>query len=216
MTSPPDGALTGDGGAEGGIAGPTGRLYPDTTASIAILADQLPTMTAAQMQFATSHYVGTEKQLLPVTQALRALNPDFLVLHYHLAMWQSAPRPSSSDGMHGAWGNDYPTVTMNEGWFWHNPASERVREQRRRQAPDERLGRRASRSTGSSRSRTQVADGEYDGIMFDSASPALLQGECGGTARGRTRGSRAPRRRARRSRARQRTWIAAWQTWMRR
>ena len=27
-----------------GIAGPTGRLYPDTTASIAILTDQLPTM----------------------------------------------------------------------------------------------------------------------------------------------------------------------------
>ena len=76
---------------EGGLAGPTGRAYPDTTSSIAILTDQLPTMNMAQMQFATSHYVGTEKQLVPVTEALRALNPNFLVLHYHLSMWQSAP-----------------------------------------------------------------------------------------------------------------------------
>ena len=26
----------------------------------------------------------------------------------------------------------------------------------------------------------QVAAGDYDGIIFDSASPALLQGRCGG------------------------------------
>ena len=78
------------GTTDGGITLPSGRSFPDTNATIALLVDQLPTMTTAQMQFATSHFVGTEKQLLPVTQQLRALNPDFLVLHYHLAMWQSA------------------------------------------------------------------------------------------------------------------------------
>ena len=59
------------------------------------------------MAFAASHYVGTEKQVLSVTQALRALNPNFLVLHYHLAIWQSAPTVDFiTNGT--SWGNDYP------------------------------------------------------------------------------------------------------------
>ena len=88
----PDAAASTEGGTakDGGLTGPTGRVFPDTTSSIAILTDQLPTMNMSQMQFATSHYVGTEKQLVPVTDALRALNPNFIVLHYHLSMWQSA------------------------------------------------------------------------------------------------------------------------------
>ena len=78
------------------------------------------------MQFAASHYVGTQKQLVAVTQALRALNPNFLVLHYHLSMWQSAPATefilpdASCMGLPVCWANDYPTVTMHEDWFWHN------------------------------------------------------------------------------------------------
>src|SRR5271155_2068097 len=113
------------GGGDGGFVLPSGRSYPDTFATIALLVDQLPSMSPAQMQFATSHYVGTEKQLLPVTQQLRALNPNFLVLHYHLCMWQSAP--ATDFIVNGTtWGNDSPTVTMNETWFWHNTSSERV------------------------------------------------------------------------------------------
>ena len=101
------------------------RPYPDTNATIALLVDQLPSMNAAQMTFATSHYVGTEKQVLSVTQQLRALNPNFLVLHYHLAFWQSAPTTDFIvDGK--TWGNDYPTVTTNETWFWHNTQNQRV------------------------------------------------------------------------------------------
>src|ERR1700722_14087680 len=42
----PDAAPRGDGspgtGSDGGLTGPTGRPYPDTSASIAILTDQLP------------------------------------------------------------------------------------------------------------------------------------------------------------------------------
>jgi hypothetical protein len=63
-------AGTGDGdgatqGGDGGIGADGGRAFPDTYASIALLVDQLPQMNAAQMMFATSHYVGTEKQVLP-------------------------------------------------------------------------------------------------------------------------------------------------------
>lgn len=220
LTSPPDGALTGDGGAEGGIAGPTGRLYPDTTASIAILTDQLPTMNQAQLQFATSHYVGTEKQLVAVTQALRALNPNFLVLHYHLSMWQSAPATDfilpdpSCMGLPVCWANDYPTVTTHEGWFWHNASDQRVAS-----TVDQKLLMNVSvpdfQQYWEQSLEDQVTAGEYDGIFFDSASPALLQAECGGSGDGQD-----PRLAGTQAKSLvladlgNATWIDAWQAWM--
>jgi hypothetical protein len=221
-TSGPDGASPGDAAApaEGGLAGPTGRPYPDTTSSIAILTDQLPTMNQAQMQFATSHYVGTEKQLVAVTQALRALNPNFLVLHYHLSMWQSAPATdfilpdSSCMGLPVCWANDYPTVTMNEDWFWHNTSSERVTS-----SADQKLLMNVSvagfQQYWEQSLEDQVTAGEYDGIFFDSASPALLQGECGGNGSGQDpRLSGTQVKSTVFTELGNVTWIAAWQTWM--
>ena len=200
-------------GGDGGIGADGGRAFPDTYASISLLVDQLPQMTAAQMKFATSHYVGTEKQVLPVTKALRAYNPGFLVLHYHLAMWQSAPATQFIvDGM--TWSNDYPTVTMNETWFWHNAQSARVTS-----SADQKLLMNVSvqgfQQYWAQSLAQQVADGQYDGIMFDSASPALLQGECGGSGAGQD--SRLAGTAARSTAFTElggATWIAAWQTWM--
>ena len=189
------------------------RPYPDTNAAIALLVDQLPTMNAAQMAFATSHYVGTEKQLLSVTQQLRALNPNFLVLHYHLAMWQSAPSTDFIiDGK--TWGNDYPTVTQNDGWFWKNTQNERVTS-----TADQKLLMNISvpafQQYWESSLATQVADGDYDGIMFDSASPALLQAECGGT--GANQDARLAGTAAHDTTFTElggATWIQAWDAWM--
>ncbi len=212
-----------DGGGEGdadaaaasdtGAVPPGGRQFPDTSGSIALLVDQLPAMNTAQMQFATTHYVGTEKQLLSVTQQLRAMNPQFLVLHYHLCMWQSAPTTLFIvDGM--TWGNDYPTVTMNESWFWHDVDGGRVLS-----SADQKLLMNVSvggfADYWEQSLETQVMDGQYDGIMFDSASPALLQGECGGMGAGqdpRLAGTAAhdtsfPE-------LGNTTWIDAWQTWI--
>lgn len=206
---------TSDGGGSGdaGFVLPSGRYFPDTYASIAILADQLPSMNSAQMQFAASHYVGTQKQLLPVTQALRALNPNFLVLHYHLAMWQSAPAVNFIvDGV--SWGNDYPTVTNNETWFWHNDAGERVTS-----SADGKLLMNVTvpgfQQYWASSLETQVGDGQYDAMFFDSASPSLLQGECGGAG-----ANQDPRLAGTAARDAVFTelggvsWIDAWQTWM--
>src|SRR5450759_3574081 len=53
------GALTDTGAAE--LPAATPSRFPDTTATIAILSDQLPNMTAQQMQFAAAHYVGSQK-----------------------------------------------------------------------------------------------------------------------------------------------------------
>jgi Hypothetical glycosyl hydrolase family 15 len=218
------GAITGGGSSAGASAGASaatgaaasamgdggsGRVFPDTNATIAILADQFPTMNDAQIQFAATHYVGTEKQLLSVTQALRAINPSFLVLHYHLSMWQSAPATDFIlDGT--SWGNDYPTVTTHEDWFWHNAAGARVPS-----SADGKLLMNVSvagfQAYWASSLAAQVAAGEYDAVFFDSASPALLQGECGtvdprlaGTAAASTLFDELGGH----------TWIDAWQTWM--
>lgn len=199
--------------ADGAPAMSAGRPFPDTFSGIALLVDQLPTMNAAQMQFAATHYVGTEKQLLSVTQALRALNPAFLVLHYHLAMWQSAPATQFIvDGT--TWSNDYPTVTVNESWFWHNAQNQRVAS-----SADQKLlmniATAGFQQYWAQSLAQQVAAGQYDGIMFDSASPALLQGECGGAGAGQD--ARLATTAARDTAFPELggvTWIAAWQTWI--
>jgi hypothetical protein len=196
------------GGGQGG-APTSGRSFPDTNALIAILSDQLPTMNDAQLAFAASHYVGTEKQLLPVTHALRALNPNFLVLHYHLSMWQSAPTTDFIvDGV--SWGNDYPSVDTHESWFWHNASNQRV--------PSNADGKLLMNIADSGFQQywatslaAQVAAGEYDGVFFDSASPALLQGECSNTDP-RLAGTAA--RDTQFSELGNQSFISAWQTWI--
>ncbi|HEY5373408.1 MAG TPA: putative glycoside hydrolase, partial [Polyangiaceae bacterium] len=199
----------GSAGSSSGGATATGRSFPDTNASIAILADQLPPMNDAQLTFAASHYVGTEKQHLPVTQALRAKNPQFLVLHYHLSMWQAAPATTFiTDGT--SWGNDYPTVTTHEAWFWHNASNARVAS-----SSDAKLLMNVSvpefQQYWADSLAAQVKAGDYDGIFFDSASPALLQGECAGAD---------PRLAATAVKDTQfselggKSWIEAWQAWM--
>ena len=169
------GGTAGTGGAgAGGMA--ARRPWPDSTAKTLILADQLPDgLTAAQQQFVVGHLVGTQKLTLAQSQPLRALAPNFLVLHYHLAIWQSAPAVTFIvDGM--SWGNDYPTVTMNESWFWHNQSGQRVA------ATDDgkllmNVGDAGFAAYWKSSILAQIAAGDDDGLFADSASPDLLQWE---------------------------------------
>jgi hypothetical protein len=167
---------TSTGGTGGGVIG---SKWPDTTAAIAVLADQLPSgMSSGQQTFAATHYVGSQKLTLAISGPLRAINPSFLVLHYHLAIWQSAPGvPFIVDG--NDWSNDYPTVNMNESWFWHNLAGQRIAS-----TVDGKIVMNLTdagfAAYWQSSLEAQVAAGQYDGIFFDSASPALLQAEVGG------------------------------------
>jgi hypothetical protein len=153
--------------------------FPDTSASIGVLADQLPNgMTAGQQQFAATHFVGSQKLTLALSKPLRAINPNFIVLHYHLAMWQSAPGVDFIiDGKN--WGNDYyGTVNQHEDWFWHNAANMRVAS-----VIDKKLLMNITNAGFQGywidSLTQQVQAGAYDGIFLDSASPALLQGEVG-------------------------------------
>jgi hypothetical protein len=187
------------------------RAFPDTSTRIAVLTDQLPgAMSEAQVRFAATHYVGTQKLTLTLSRPLRAINPRFLVLHYHLAMWQSAPNVLFiTDGT--TWGNDYATVNAHESWFWHNRDNQRVTS-----SHDGKLlmnvSDRGFREHWRDSLIKQAADGDYDAIFLDSASPALLQGEA--------RSPADPRLLADGVRTNTfdelggRSWIAAWEDWI--
>jgi hypothetical protein len=203
------GSTAGTGGGAGGTAAK--RPWPDSTAKTLILADQLPGgLTAAQQQFVVAHMVGTQKLTVAQAQPLRALAPNFLVLHYHLAIWQSAPSVTFIlDGMN--WGNDYPTVTMNESWFWHNQAGQRVA------AVDDgkllmNIGDSGFASYWKSSILAQIAAGDYDGLFADSAGPDLLQWEAQSPAEPRLTGTGA--RDTAITELGGQTYIEAWQAFM--
>jgi hypothetical protein len=186
------------------------RSFPDTSTRIAIFADQLPVMTAAQQQFAARHYVGTQKLTLDQSRPLRAINPNFLVLHYHLAMWQSAPTVHFIiDG--NRWGNDYPFVAAHEDWFWHNRSSQRVASNQ-----DAKLLMNISNPGFQAYWRDSVIEqaqaGDYDGVFFDSASPALLQWEARAPVDSRL--LRTGVRDTSFSELGNKSWIVAWQDWI--
>jgi hypothetical protein len=190
---------------------PPSREFPDTTARIAVLADQLLSMNEAQTRFAATHFVGTQKVFLPVVRALRAVNPGFLVLHYHLAMWQSAPGvPFIVDGV--SFGNDYDEVSRHEDWFWHDAAGLRVAS-----SADGKLLMNVSVPAfgdhWAASIAAQVAAGEYDAVFLDSASPALLQGECG-SAKGDPRLAGTAARTVGFDDLGGTTWTRAWEAWI--
>jgi hypothetical protein len=187
------------------------RPFPDTSTRITILTDQLPTtMSDAQMRFAATHYVGTQKLSLNLSRPIRKVNSAFLVLHYHLAMWQSAPKVNFIvDG--NRWANDFPTVNAHESWFWHNPQGQRVTSKQ-----DGKFLMNISdpgfRAYWRDSLIAQVRGGDYDGIFFDSASPSLLQWEA--------RAPEDPRLLGRGVRTNTfpelggKNWITAWQEWI--
>jgi len=111
-----------------------GRPWPDTTDGIFVLNDQLATwnMTEAQVQFAATHYVGTQKVTRDQARHLRQYNPNFLALHYRLgqALGHSTPnacQPTTDylqiiDG--DQWVTEWPgDATVQESWFYHYPSA---------------------------------------------------------------------------------------------
>jgi hypothetical protein len=99
------------------------RPLPDTTSTTRVFADQLNVagMTAAQNQFCATHFVGTQKIVKRRADELRAFNPDFIVLGYHLGT--GAGNIGNAAG--NAWDDDadWPYVDRHEGWFHHLPGS---------------------------------------------------------------------------------------------
>jgi len=150
--------------------------FPEAVDYIAIIADQLPSlMTNPQLRFAATHYIGSQKLTLDISKRLRRYNPNFIVLHYHLAIWQQQPAHKFIiDGRH--WGNDWPFVSKHENWFWHNEKGLRIRSR----IDGKYLMNIANLDFRKYWKRSiarQLLAGEYQGVFLDSASPALLPWE---------------------------------------
>ncbi len=154
--------------------GASDRVFPDVFARVGVLTDQLPNgMTDAQVRFVASRFVGSQKLTADISSRLRAVNPGFLVLHYRLAMWQTAPGVLYlADGR--TWSNDFSEVDQHEDWFWHNTSGQRVQSNQ-----DGKLlmniANPGFRAYWRDSIAAQTAAGDYDGVFLDSASPALLQ-----------------------------------------
>ncbi|MBK7781754.1 MAG: hypothetical protein IPJ58_13500 [Ardenticatenia bacterium] len=125
-----------------GSASPTpaaARAWPDSRRGIPVFNDQLPglgNLTEAQIRFAVSHYVGTQKLTRPDADRLRALNPGFLILHYRLGMglgYRIADGDCQPTGdwlqiVDGArWVREWPPEDLvKPSWFFPYGGQERV------------------------------------------------------------------------------------------
>lgn len=116
-----------------------GRPWPDSRAGIRVFNDQLPglgNLTEAQIRFAVDHYVGTQKLTRPDADRLRALDPDFLILHYRLGMglgYRGAQGDCQPTGdylmiVDGArWVREWPEeALLRPSWFFSWEGQERV------------------------------------------------------------------------------------------
>lgn len=103
----------------------TGRAWPDSSARIVVFADQLPEgLSEAQRRFAAAHLAGTQKMRVSEIRALRVYNPNFLCLHYQLALGCGVHAFIVGD----QWTSDWAYVNSQESWFLHNSLAQRVRQ----------------------------------------------------------------------------------------
>lgn len=150
--------------------------FPDVWDRIGVLTDQLPSnMNDEEIKFAGTHYVGSQKLSLSITNRLRKYNPDFVVLHYHLGIWQQQPAHQFIiDGEH--WGNDWEYVSKHEEWFWHNIKGERVRSSQDGKYLMNIMNPEFQEYWKTSLVK-QMQAGKYQGVFLDSSSVDLLQWE---------------------------------------
>lgn len=104
------------------------RPTPDTRYGVHVFNDQNATgLTAAQVDFCARRYAGTQKQTRADADRYRAVNPDFLVLHYRLGQglgYRSTTPPCNPTGgflsiVDGTWVQEWPgDAAVDESWFF--------------------------------------------------------------------------------------------------
>ena len=105
------------------------RPLPDTHHGVHVFVDELPTgMSPEQIQFAVSHYAGTQKMTRADANALRAANPGFVILNYRLGMGLGYRQITSNCNpaggyfqiIDGNWIQEWPgDANVQEPWFFH-------------------------------------------------------------------------------------------------
>lgn len=108
------------------------RPWPDTSRGVCVFNDQLiQGMSDEQVAFCATHYAGTQKMRRSEADRLRAVNPEFLILHYRLGLGLGyrasgegcAP---TGDWLHVVEGDDWVQEwpgdgAVQENWFFHWP-----------------------------------------------------------------------------------------------
>jgi hypothetical protein len=104
---------------------------PDTSRGIHVFNDQIDVhqLSDAQAAFAATHYAGAQKLTRSGAQRLRAVNPDFVVLHYRLGIglgYRRADAACQPTGPYLAhingddWVRDWPGDGASAAdWFYH-------------------------------------------------------------------------------------------------
>jgi hypothetical protein len=115
-------------GARAGAQAPA-RPTPETTYGVHVFNDQNATgISPAQAEFCARRYAGTQKQTRADADRYRAVNPDFLVLHYRLGQglgYRVTSAPCNPNGpmnqiIDGTWVQEWPgDSAVQERWFWH-------------------------------------------------------------------------------------------------
>src|SRR4029077_7133407 len=120
--------------AAGVLAGGSAAArLPDTTVGVHVFSDQLPDgLSPGLLRFAATHYAGAQKLGLSETKALKAINPNFFMIQYRLALglgystsvrfgdsglreWPASPKPEWFALWHGK------RVRSSWGWYLTNP-----------------------------------------------------------------------------------------------
>jgi hypothetical protein len=115
------GGSGGSGGTGGSGGGPASQL-PDTTNVIYPFADQLNDGYSDNLvHFVATHFAGTQKMLHDENARYRAVNPNWLLLHYRLGS-SSGPVQYIHNN---TWSSDWDMVTIHEDWFMHNELNQR-------------------------------------------------------------------------------------------
>ncbi|MCC7020511.1 MAG: hypothetical protein IT332_12185 [Ardenticatenales bacterium] len=116
------------------------RPWPDTADGIHVFNDQLVglgNLSDAQIRFAASHYVGTQKMTRPDADRLRTIAPNILILHYRLGIGlgyrviegrECAPTGGLIQIVDGdAWVHEWPGDTaVRAPWFFRWANQDRV------------------------------------------------------------------------------------------
>ncbi|MBN1203253.1 MAG: DNRLRE domain-containing protein [Anaerolineae bacterium] len=107
--------------------------FPDTTEGIHVFNDQIDVhnLTDAQVAFAATHYAGSQKLTVSGVRRLRAVNPDFLMLHYRLGVGLGYRQPVGDCQPEGEylaiingddWVQEWPgdDVVQPDWFYWYN------------------------------------------------------------------------------------------------
>jgi len=143
-----------------------------TEARIGVFEDQM-TLTPGQVQFAATHYAGSQKQTRSQVQALKAVNPDYFVLQYRLAIGLGV-HTQIVDG--DRWVNEWPD-RVQERWFFHRSGKREYMKQWGWYLMN--TDDASWRATFTAQLKKQIADTHADGAFLDSAS---IPNEFGGSS----------------------------------